>query len=105
MDFVKSLQSPFPSEKLYELRKQGAVLVFRFVTNEDKYPLGVWVCREASRMSLRNNVPLGFEDKDSLMNYVRAKIMKDFKVDVNMLFGVSKLMHRKSKQKRLASYL
>ncbi len=92
-------------EKLHELRKQGAVIVFRFVTNEDKYPLGVWVCREASRMSLRNNVPLEFEDKDSLMNYVRAKIMKDFKVDVNMLFGVSKLMHRKSKQKRLASYI
>jgi DNA repair protein NreA len=92
-------------EKLNDLRRQGAVLVFRFITREDKYPLGVWVCREASRMSLRNNVPLDFDSKESLMNYVKAKIMKDFKVDVNDLFGVSKLMHRKSKQKRLASYI
>jgi len=92
-------------EKLHELRKQGAVLVFRFITNEDKYPLGVWVCREASRISLNNKVSLEFEDKDSLMNYVRAKIIKDFKFDVNTLFKVSKLLHRESKQKRLASYL
>jgi len=80
-------------------------LVFRFITNEDKFPLGVWVCREATRISLRNKVPLDFEDKESLMNYVRAKIMKDFRVDANELFKVSKLMHRNSKQKRLASYI
>jgi DNA repair protein NreA len=92
-------------EKLSELRKQGAVLVFRFITREDKYPLGVWVCREASRMSLRNNVHLDFDSKESLMNYVRGKIMKNFKVDVNDLFRISKLLNRKSKQKRLASYL
>ena len=92
-------------EKLSELRKQGAVLVFRFITNEDKFPLGVWVCRESTRISLKNKVPLEFDSKESLMNYVRAKIMKDFRVDANELFNVSKLMHRKSKQKRLASYL
>lgn len=92
-------------EKLHDLRKQGAVLVFRFITQEDKYPLGVWVCREASRMSLRNKVPLNFEDKESVLNFVKAKAMKYFKVDVNELFRISKLMNRKSKQKRLASYL
>jgi DNA repair protein NreA len=92
-------------EKLNELRRQGGVLVFRFINNDDKIPLGVWVCREATRMSLRNKVNLDFDSKESLLNYAKAKVSKEFGVDLNYLLKVSKLMNRKSKQKRLASYL
>ncbi len=92
-------------EKLNELKRQGSVLVLRFVTKEDRFPMGVWVCREATRMSLRNKVDLDFDSKDSLLNYAKAKILKEFRVDLNYLLKESKLMNRKSKQKRLASFL
>jgi len=92
-------------EKLKESKRQGGVLVFRFVTNEDRYPLGVWVCREATRTSLRNKVSLDFDSKESLINYAKAKVAKEFGVDLTNLLGVSKLMNRRTKQKRLASYL
>jgi hypothetical protein len=91
-------------EKLRQLKKQGAVLVLRFVTEEDRFPLGVWVCREATRMSLGNKVDIDFDSKDSMLNYVLAKAKKEFNVDISEIFKVSKLLQRK-RQVRLTSFL
>ena len=49
-------------EKLKKLGIQGSVLALRFITAEDKYPLGVWVCREATRTSVNGGF-IEFEDK------------------------------------------
>jgi hypothetical protein len=92
-------------EKLKELRKQGAVLVFRFITEEDRFPLGVWVCREATRMSLRNKINLKFDSTNGLLNYAIAKAKKEFGVDIGILLKKSKLLNRGKKHKRLSSFL
>ena len=92
-------------EKLKNLKKQGGVLVFRFITSEDKFPLGVWVCRESTRMSLRNKVNYDFDSKESLLNYAKAKALKNFNFDIEILLKQSKLLSRARKQSRLSSFV
>ncbi|MBS3172092.1 hypothetical protein J4438_00745 [Candidatus Woesearchaeota archaeon] len=83
-------------EKLNELKRQGSVLVFRFINEEDRFPLGVWVCREATRKSLANNY-LEFEDKNLALNYVKSLAKKKFNVELDELTSISKIINAKQK--------
>lgn len=91
------------TEKLSELRKQGSVLVLRFITHEDKYPLGVWVCREATRISLKNNF-IEFEDKELAINYVKALAKKKFGVDITSILKESEILNELKNQKRIFDF-
>ncbi len=91
-------------EKLRELRRQGYVLVFRFITEEDKYPLGVWVCREATRISLKNKINIDFDSSESLLNFAKAFALKKFKVDISNLIEQSRF-YEINKQKKLFEFV
>lgn len=83
-------------EKLNELKKQSNILVFRFIDEQDRFPLGVWVCREAVRMTLKNNF-LEFEDKQLALNYVKSLAKKKFNIELDELIKISKIINAKQK--------
>lgn len=91
-------------EKLNELKKQGSVLVLRFVTKEDRFPLGVWVCREATRNSMQSGF-IEFEDKDLAITYAKSLAKKKFSVDISEIFEVSKILNEVKTQKRISEFV
>lgn len=90
-------------ERLYHDKKQGAVLVLRFVTEEDEYPLGVWVCREAIRKALVNSLGY-FSDSNDMIDSCRKFIMERFNFDIDRILRNSKLLKRIQTQKRLTRW-
>ncbi len=91
-------------EKLKKLRKQGSVLVLRFITHEDKYPLGSWVCAEASRKSIEST-PINFEDKETMLEYAKLLIKKKFNFDIEKLLKISKILNEERTQMRMSEFI
>lgn len=90
-------------EKMKELKRQGAVLALRFITPEYNVPLGVWVCREASRKSLAEK-PWQFASKDLLLKYAYEFIAQKFGFDLNLLLKESRLLQNQKQQKKLGEF-
>ncbi|HLD40518.1 MAG TPA: hypothetical protein VJB13_05270 [Candidatus Nanoarchaeia archaeon] len=90
-------------EKMKELKRQGSCLALRFITPEYNIPLGVWVCREATRKSLQEK-PLAFADQKLMMKYAEELIKRKFGFDINVLLKESKLLKSKREQKRLFEF-
>ncbi|MBI2112253.1 hypothetical protein HYT52_01835 [Candidatus Woesearchaeota archaeon] len=90
-------------EKLKELKRQGSVLALRFITSEYNIPLGVWVCREASRKSLMEK-PIEFSSEELMLKYAQLLVQKKFGMDINILLKESKLLKMKREQQRLQKY-
>ena len=90
-------------EKLNEIKRQCSVLTLRFITSEYNIPLGVWVCREASRKSLAEK-PLTFSSQELMLQYAQALIQKKFGFDITILLKESKLLKEKKEQKRLGEF-
>jgi len=90
-------------EKMKELKRQGAVLALRFITPEYNIPLGVWVCREASRKSIQAQ-PLTFASEELLLNYARVFISKKFGFNLDLLLKESKLFKNKKNQRKLSDF-
>ncbi|MHA1270478.1 MAG: Nre family DNA repair protein [Candidatus Helarchaeota archaeon] len=87
-------------EYLHNIRKQGAVIVFREVNESYLIPLGVWVIREAVRSAMKNP-PLIFEDLQSCLKFINNS---DFKIPIKMWKNKSKLLKYVLYQKRLIDY-
>ncbi|MEK6809261.1 MAG: hypothetical protein AABY40_01175, partial [Nanoarchaeota archaeon] len=66
-------------------------------------PLGVWVCREATRKSLQEK-PLAFADQSLMMKYAEELIKRKFGFDINLLLKESRLLKVKREQKRLFEF-
>jgi len=90
-------------EKMKELKRQGSCLALRFITSEYNVPLGVWVCREATRKSLQEK-PLTFADQSLMMKYAEELIKRKFGFDINLLLKESKLLKVKKEQKKLFEF-
>lgn len=90
-------------EKLKKLKLQGSVLALRFITAEDKYPLGAWVCREATRTSM-NGGYIEFEDKKLAINYLESFVRKKFGQDISEILQVSKVLNEINTQKRISEF-
>ena len=90
-------------EKMKELKRQGSCLALRFITSEYNIPLGVWVCREATRKSLQEK-PLTFADQGLMMKYAEELIKRKFGFDINLLLKESKLLKVKKEQKKLFEF-
>ena len=90
-------------EKMKELKQQGSCLALRFITPEYDIPLGVWVCREATRKSLQEK-PLTFADQGLMMKYAEELIKRKFGFDINFLLKESKLLKVKKEQKKLFEF-
>ncbi len=91
-------------EKLQKSRKQGSVLVLRFITDDYLLPLGVWVVREATRKSLASK-PIEFDDKQGMLNYAAALAKKKFNIDIKPILGSSKLLTEMKHQKKLKEFI
>ncbi len=85
-------------EKLNQLRRKASVLALRFTTPEYTVPLGVWVCREATRKALAKQ-PLMFSGKEELIQYA-TRMCLQYKIDP-ILLKQSKLLHEMNTQQRL----
>ncbi len=92
------------TEKLNEIKKQSSALVLRFVTEEDRFPLGVWVCREATRSSMSSGF-IELEDKDLAITYAKSLAKKKFGVDISEIFEVSKILNEVKTQKRISEFI
>jgi DNA repair protein NreA len=90
-------------EKMKEVKRQGACLALRFISPEYNIPLGVWVCREATRKSLLTR-PLVFSDEKLMMQYAKTLIKNKFGFDLDLLLGKSKLLKNKKEQRKLSEF-
>ena len=90
-------------DKMISNKKQNSCLVLRFISNEYNVPLGVWVCREATRKSL-NEKPLRFATQELMFKYAEVLIKRKFGFNINFLLNKSKLLKEKQQQKRLIEF-
>ena len=90
-------------EKMVETKRQGSCLALRFITKEYTVPLGVWVCREAARISLSSK-PIHFASKELLLTYAKELIQKKLGFDLNLLLKESRLLHEKKQQMKLGAF-
>ncbi|MBW3015880.1 hypothetical protein KY330_05650 [Candidatus Woesearchaeota archaeon] len=89
-------------EKLREMKRQASVLTLRFITGEYACPLGVWVCREATRKAL--NTRLEFSSKDLMLKYAWALIKKKFGYDINDILNKSIILKEIKSQSKLKDF-
>jgi DNA repair protein NreA len=90
-------------EKMKDRKRQQSALVLRFISQEYNVPLGVWVCREASRKSLSEK-PIHFSSEELMLKYAKELIKRKFGFDLNLLLKESKLMKNKKEQKKLFEF-
>ena len=90
-------------EKLKEIKKQGSILALRFITGEYACPLGVWVCREATRKSMSSK-PIVFASRELMINYAKEFAKSKFGVDITQLLASSNLLRNVKQQKKLSAF-
>ena len=90
-------------EKMKEKKKQQSALVLRFITPEYNVPLGVWVCREATKKSLEEK-PLSFGSEELMLKYATELIKRKFDFDLGLLLKESKLLKEKKVQRKLSEF-
>lgn len=91
-------------EKLKEIRKQSSILVLRFITDEYKIPLGVFVVRESARKALKNK-PLEFGSRELMLKYAEMLIKKKFNINIYDLLKFSKIFGSIDNQRKLTKFL
>ncbi len=84
-------------------KKQSSALVLRFITSEYNIPLGVWVCREATRKSLAEK-PLSFASQELMLQYARVLIKQKFGFELDILLKESRLLKEKKEQRKLNQF-
>jgi len=87
-------------ENMKKNRRQNSALVLRFITSEYNVPLGVWICREATRKSL-NEKPIKFSSEELMLKYAKELILRKFGFDISLLLNRSKLLKEKKMQRKL----
>lgn len=91
-------------EKLEQLKRQGSILVLRFITGEYAVPLGVWVTREATRKALENK-PIKFSSKELMLRYAQLLIKRKFNFDLDKLLKNSIILKNITQQSKLSQFL
>ena len=84
-------------------KRQNSCLALRFITPEYNVPLGVWVCREATRKSLQTK-PVHFSDKKLMIQYARQLVKNKFGFELDLLLNKSKLIKNLNTQKKLFDF-
>lgn len=91
-------------EKLNKIKKQASVLVLRFITREDKYPLGVWLCRFACRNSMGSE-PIRFNTKELMIEYAKIFVKRKFGEDIDSILINSKIINELKTQKKITEFI
>jgi len=87
------------SEYLLRIQRQAQVIVLREITNEYRFPLGVWVIRIGTREAFKKK-PMVVQDLDSAFSMVGEKLRYPVKYWKNK----SKLYHFNKTQKKLIEF-
>ena len=90
-------------EYLKKIKRQGSVLLLRFITGEYYAPLGVWVVREAVRKTLQNK-PLNFGSQELMLKYAKALVKKNFGINIDSILRKSVMLNQIKTQKKLVGY-
>ena len=90
-------------EYLHGIKKQASVLALRFITNEYYAHLGVFVCREAARKTMKGE-RIVFDSKERMIDAVKKIVFKRFGIDVSSVLKRSKLLDDVLQQKRLFEF-
>ncbi|HLC55672.1 MAG TPA: hypothetical protein VJJ23_00365 [Candidatus Nanoarchaeia archaeon] len=90
-------------QNLNSKKRQASILVLRFITDEYHTPLGVFVCREATRKSI-SATPTIFASREDLLNITKQFILEKFKFDVEDLYKKSKLLKNLKTQSKLTRF-
>ncbi len=90
-------------EKMKDAKRQYSCLALRFITDEYTVPLGVWVCREAARKSVKAK-PIRFSSEELMMQYVSAFVKRKFNFEIELLLKNSLLLKVKNRQKKLSDF-
>ena len=85
-------------EQLKKEKRQGSVLVLRFITEDYGIPLGVFVVREAVRKTMANK-PITFTNKELLITYAKHLAKRKFRINLDELLPKSILMKNISQPK------
>ena len=91
-------------EKLRELKRQGTVLVLRFITDEYTVPLGVWVTLEATRKAV-NTKPINFSSAELMIEYAKKLALKKFNFNLDKILDNSILLKSIKQQSKLIKFL
>lgn len=91
-------------EKLRELKKQGSILVLRFITDEYTMPLGVWVTLEATRKAVSSK-PITFSSADLMIEYAKKLAFKKFNFNIDKILEKSILLKSIKQQSKLVKFL
>jgi DNA repair protein NreA len=90
-------------EQMKKNKRQQSSLVLRFITPDYNVPLGVWVCREATRKALAQK-PLTFASQELMFKYAEQLIQRKFGFNINKLLSQSKLLKEKNQQRKLNEF-
>lgn len=91
-------------EYLSKQKKQATVLVFRFITDEYKIPMGVWVVREAVKKALQTQ-PIFFDSLDLMLNYTVALAKRKFNYQLSPIIRKSKIISQERSQTKLSNFI
>lgn len=91
-------------ERLEKMKRQASVIALRFITGDYTLPLGVFVCREATRKALGNK-PIEFGSKELMIKYAKALIRKKFNININNLLNRSILLKNIQQQSKLTKFI
>jgi DNA repair protein NreA len=89
-------------DKLNEIHRQSSIIVLRFITEEYHTHLGVWVCREATRIALNNKIE--FSSYEELLKHTKQTIKQKFNIDIEQFYKQSKLIDFVTKQRSLFEF-
>lgn len=91
------------AEKLAQIKKQGSFLILRFITDEYKAPLGVWVTREATRKALEEK-STKFASRELMLTFAKEFIKKKFNFDISTILEESQILKRIKEQQKLTRF-
>ena len=89
-------------QKLNAIKRQASILALRFITPAYTTSLGVFVCREATRKALENEI--SFSTKEELIQKTKEIIFEKFRFDIVNTLKQSKLLAQVN-QPKLTQYL
>ncbi len=87
-------------EYMKDKRRQGSIMLLRFITKDYYASLGVWVVRESVRKTLQEK-PIEFASEDLMLLYAKKLIMKRFKYDLEPVLKRSTILDTRKRQSSL----
>jgi len=90
-------------EQMKRIKRQAAVVVLRFTSEEYHTHLGVWVVREAVRRAMKN--PILCSSEKEMLDNARMIIAQRFRYNIDINLKQSKVLKNIRTQKSIREFL